>query len=35
MLEAQEEICLTKKWRYTKDNDAAHRMVTSHLGPVG
>jgi RNA polymerase sigma-32 factor len=31
MLEAKEEIRLAKKWRDNQDNDAAHRMVTSHL----
>ncbi|MBL6932117.1 MAG: RNA polymerase sigma factor RpoH [Rhodospirillales bacterium] len=31
MLEAQEELRLAKKWRDVKDNDAAHRLVTSHL----
>lgn len=31
MLEAEEEIRLAKKWRDTSDNEAAHRLVTSHL----
>ncbi len=31
MLEAQEELRLAKKWRDKQDNDAAHRLVTSHL----
>lgn len=31
MLEAGEEIRLAEKWRDHSDNDAAHRLVTSHL----
>ncbi|NQU57610.1 MAG: RNA polymerase sigma factor RpoH [Rhodospirillales bacterium] len=31
MLEFEEEMRLARKWRDTADNDAAHRMVTSHL----
>lgn len=31
MLEADEEIRLAEKWRDHSDNDAAHRLVTSHL----
>jgi RNA polymerase sigma-32 factor len=31
MLEAKEEVRLARKWRDKSDNDAAHRMVTSHL----
>ena len=31
MLEFEEEMSLARKWRDKADNDAAHRMVTSHL----
>ncbi len=31
MLEFEEEASLARKWRDKSDNDAAHRMVTSHL----
>jgi RNA polymerase sigma-32 factor len=31
MLEPQEEYMLAKRWRENGDNDAAHRLVTSHL----
>jgi len=31
MLEFEEEARLARKWRDKSDNDAAHRMVTSHL----
>src|SRR5262252_9615645 len=30
-LERQEEYMLAKRWREYGDNDAAHRLVTSHL----
>jgi DNA-directed RNA polymerase sigma subunit (sigma70/sigma32) len=31
MLEAQEEYMLAKRWREHGDQEAAHRLVTSHL----
>jgi RNA polymerase sigma-32 factor len=34
MLEPQEEFMLAKNWRERGDNDAGHRLVTSHLRMV-
>ena len=31
LLEPQEEFMLAKHWRERGDNDAGHRLVTSHL----
>ena len=33
MLEPQQEYMLAKRWREHDDRDAAHHLVTSHLGP--
>ena len=32
MLEPQEEYLLAKRWRDHGDHEAAHKLVTSHLG---
>src|SRR3984893_10087142 len=34
MLEREEEYGLAKRWREHGDRDAAHKLVTSHRGPV-
>ena len=33
MLEPQQEYMFAKRWREHDDRDAAHHLVTSHLGP--
>jgi DNA-directed RNA polymerase sigma subunit (sigma70/sigma32) len=34
MLNPQEEYMLAKRWREHEDTEAAHKLVTSHLGLV-
>ena len=34
MLEPQQEYMLAKSWKEHEDAEAAHRLVTSHLGLV-
>ena len=32
MLSPEEELALSKRWRDHQDMEAAHKLVTSHLG---